>query len=70
MARTDSNTSTVTITINSVNDDPDAVDDEATVAEDSGANTIDVRANDSDVDEDTLTVTAVTQGTNGVRGYH
>jgi DNA/RNA endonuclease G (NUC1) len=61
----DSNTSTVTITVNSVNDDPDAVDDEATVAEDSGANTINVRANDSDVDGDTLTVTAVTQGANG-----
>ncbi|MCA1602909.1 MAG: DNA/RNA non-specific endonuclease, partial [Acidobacteria bacterium] len=60
-----SNTSTVTITVNAVNDDPDAVDDEATVAEDSGANTINVRANDSDVELDTLTVTAVTQGANG-----
>ena len=36
-----------------------------TVAEDSGANTINVLANDTDVDGDTLTVTAVTQGTNG-----
>ncbi len=62
---TDSNTSTVTITVNPDNDDPDAVDDEATVAEDSGANTINVRANDTDVENHTLTVTAVTQGTNG-----
>jgi VCBS repeat-containing protein len=61
----DSNTSTVAITVNPFNDDPDAVDDEATVAEDSGANTVNVRANDTDVDGDTLTVTAVTQGTNG-----
>ncbi|HKR58654.1 MAG TPA: DNA/RNA non-specific endonuclease, partial [Pyrinomonadaceae bacterium] len=61
----DSNISTVAITVNAVNDDPDAVDDEATVAEDSGANTIAVRVNDSDVELDTLTVTAVTQGTNG-----
>ena len=61
----DSNTSTVTITVNSVNDDPDAVDDEATIAEDSGANTISVLANDSDGDGGTLAVTAITQGTNG-----
>jgi DNA/RNA endonuclease G (NUC1) len=61
----ESNTSTVSITITPLNDNPDAVDDTATVAEDSGANTINVRANDGDVDGDTLTVTAVTQGTNG-----
>ena len=61
----DSNTSTVSITISPVNDDPDAIDDNPTVAEDSGANIIDVRSNDVDVDLDTLTVTAVTQGTNG-----
>ncbi|HYJ87102.1 MAG TPA: DNA/RNA non-specific endonuclease, partial [Pyrinomonadaceae bacterium] len=61
----DSNTSTVTITVNSVNDDPDAVDDEATVTEESGANTINVLANDSDSDGGTLTVTAITQGNNG-----
>ena len=44
---------------------PTAVDDAATVAEDSGANTINVLVNDSDPDLDTLTVTAVTQGANG-----
>lgn len=44
---------------------PNAVDDVAVVAEDSGANTINVLANDTDADMDTLTVTAVTQGANG-----
>ena len=44
---------------------PTAIDDAATVAEDSGANTINVVANDTDPDLDPLTVTAVTQGTNG-----
>lgn len=61
----DSNTSTVSITVNAVNDDPDAVDDVATVAEDSGANTINVQGNDSDVEGDTRTIVSVTQGTNG-----
>jgi VCBS repeat-containing protein len=44
---------------------PNAVDDVAVVAEDSGANIINVRANDTDADMDTLTVTSVTQGANG-----
>ena len=47
------------------NHDPVAVDDSATVLHDSGANTIDVLSNDSDVDGDTLSVTAVTQGAHG-----
>ncbi len=61
----ESNTSTVSITVNSINDDPDAVDDDAIISEDSGANTINVQANDSDVDGDSRTVTAVTQGAHG-----
>ena len=63
----DSNTVTYSITVTNVNDDPVAVNDAATVAEDSGANAIDVLANDHDgVDSgETLTVTAVTQGTSG-----
>jgi hypothetical protein len=44
---------------------PDAVDDAATVAEDSGANVINVLANDTDANGDVLTVTLVTQGANG-----
>ena len=62
---TNSNISTVNVTVNPVNDDPNAVDDAASINEDSGANVIDVRTNDSDVDGDTLTVTAATQGTHG-----
>jgi CSLREA domain-containing protein len=45
---------------------PDAVNDNAVVVEDSGANPINVRANDTDADADMLTITAVTQGANGV----
>jgi DNA/RNA endonuclease G (NUC1) len=56
---------TVNVTVSAVNDNPDAVDDAASIAEDSGANSISVRTNDSDVDADTLTVTAVTQGAHG-----
>ncbi|HJQ36583.1 MAG TPA: cadherin-like domain-containing protein [Thermoanaerobaculia bacterium] len=48
------------------NVDPDAVDDNASVAEDSGANAVDVLANDSDANvSDTLIITAVTQGAHG-----
>ena len=62
-----SDTATVNITVTNVNDPPDAVDDAATMAEDSGANAINVLANDSFVPDagETLTITAVTQGTNG-----
>lgn len=49
----------------SANADPDAVDDTATVEVNSGANILDVLNNDSDPDSDPLTITAVTQGTNG-----
>ena len=56
----------VTVTITPVNDPPVAVDDTATVAEDSGANPINVLANDTDPDTgDTRTITAITQPANG-----
>ena len=60
-------TATVTVTVTNVdNDAPDAVNDTATVAEDSGANPINVLANDTDPDPgDTRTITAVTQPANG-----
>jgi hypothetical protein len=60
-------TATVSVTVTNVNDNPDAVDDSATVAEDSGANTINVLTNDSIAPDtgETLTITAVTQGANG-----
>jgi large repetitive protein len=60
-------TATVNVTVTNVNDNPTANDDSATVAEDSGANAIDVLANDSIAPDagETLTVTSVTQGANG-----
>ena len=64
-------TATVNVTVTPVNDDPVANTDSATVAEDSGVTAIDVRANDTlgpDVDE-TLTVTAVTQGAHGTVAF-
>lgn len=57
-------TATVTVTVNPVNDDPVANDDAATTDEDTPV-TIDVLANDTDVDGDTLTVDSVTQGAHG-----
>lgn len=44
---------------------PDAVDDNAAVNEDSGANVIGVLANDTDANGDPLAVSAVTQGAHG-----
>ena len=44
---------------------PDAVDDNAAVDEDSGANVIDVLANDTDANADPLAVVGVTQGAHG-----
>src|SRR4029450_3877754 len=57
-------TATVTVTVTPVNDAPVANDDTASVVED-GSVTVNVLGNDSDIDNDTLTVTAVTQGANG-----
>jgi len=61
----DSNVATVTITINSINDAPDAVDDPNASTTVNQAVTVSVLANDTDVDGDTLSVAAVTQPTNG-----
>lgn len=61
----ESDTAMVFVRVNSENDPPMAVDDTAEVDQNSTDNTIDVLANDSDLDEDVLTVTAVTQGENG-----
>ena len=58
-------TATVSVTVTPVNDAPDAVADQPSVAEDSGPNVLAVRANDSDVDGDALTITAVTQPASG-----
>jgi len=68
----DSAPATVSIMVSSVNDPPMANDDTATTLEDMPVVTIDVLANDTDVDNlgrylylDTFSVTAVSQGTNG-----
>jgi VCBS repeat-containing protein len=52
-------TTTLTITINGLNDSPTAVEDRATTTEDSPVN-IDVLANDSDPDGDDLTIVSIT----------
>ncbi len=52
-------TATVTVTVNPVNDDPDAMDDVAEVDEDGSVN-IPVLDNDTDVDGDPLEVTGAT----------
>jgi len=44
---------------------PDAVDDFATFAEDSGAHVINVLTNDTDANSDPLSISAVTQGAHG-----
>ncbi|NLX96929.1 MAG: tandem-95 repeat protein, partial [Rhodopirellula sp.] len=60
----DSNVATVTITVSSVNDAPVASDDTATTDE-GMAVTVEVLANDTDVDGDSLSVTTVTQPSHG-----
>ncbi len=57
-------TATVTVTVNPVNDPPVAATDGAATNEDTPA-TVSVLTNDTDVDGDTLTVSAVTQSANG-----
>ena len=58
-------TATVSITVNPINDVPVAEDDTDTTVEDTSV-TIDVLSNDGDIDGDTLTISAKTDGTNGV----
>lgn len=60
-------TATVTVTITAANDAPLAGDDDLTVTEDEPTPAaVDVLANDSDVDRDTLLVTGNTNGAKGV----
>ncbi len=61
----DSSAATVSITVKAVNDAPTANDDSAITQEDRSILSIDVLANDTDVDDDSLKISAVTQGTNG-----
>ncbi len=58
-------TATVTITVTCVADNPTAVADSRTVAEDSGSTTFDVLSNDSNPDAVAFSITSVTQPANG-----
>jgi VCBS repeat-containing protein len=58
-------TATVSVEVECVDDPPTAVNDSATVLEDSGATAINVLANDTDPDGGTKTVESVTQPANG-----
>ena len=58
-------TATVTIAVNGINDEPDASQDSAQVYEDSVGNDLGVLGNDTDPDGDTLMIAAVTQGSHG-----
>jgi VCBS repeat-containing protein len=58
-------TATVSVEIECFDEPPVAVDDTATVVEDSGANAIDVLANDTDTDGGPKLVESVTQPANG-----
>jgi CSLREA domain-containing protein len=56
---------TFTITVTAVDDNPVAVNDTKTVAEDDAATAINVLANDTDIDGGPKTIASVTQPTNG-----
>ena len=59
------NTATVSVTVTCSDDAPVAVNDSATVAEDSGASPVNVLANDSDIDGGPKSVQSITQPANG-----
>lgn len=59
------NTSTVTVTVTAVNDDPIAVTDSFTVTEDSQGNLFNVLDNDSDIENEALTITEIGQLSEG-----
>jgi hypothetical protein len=61
----DPSANTFTINVSAVDDAPVAVADSATVLEDSGANAIDVLANDTDIDGGPKLVEAISQGAKG-----
>ena len=61
---TDTDTGTVTVTVTAVDDAPTAVDDNASTDEDTVVD-INVVSNDTDPEEDTLSVTSVTTPSNG-----
>lgn len=65
-ASNQSATGTVNVTVTGVNDAPNAVDDTFSLDQENGLfQNLTVLANDTDIDGDTLTVSAVTQGSAG-----
>jgi VCBS repeat-containing protein len=58
-------TATVSVTVTCSDDAPVAVNDSATVTEDSGASAVDVLANDTDVDGGPKSIQSITQPANG-----
>jgi hypothetical protein len=60
-----SSAAAVAVTVNGINDTPVALGDTFTALQDSAGNTLDVLANDSDIDGDPLTITAVGATDNG-----
>ena len=58
-------TATVTVTVDAMNDAPVAADDTATIDEDAPQTAIDVLANDTDIDGNTLSVTQITNVQHG-----
>jgi len=63
--KVDSTAATVSISVMPVNDTPTANDDTAKAQEDAPLVTIDVMANDTDLDHGRLTIIDATQGSNG-----
>ncbi len=59
----------ITISVSAINDAPNAIDDTATVVEDSLNNQINVLLNDNDIDGDTMTIVSVTQPSHGSATY-
>jgi Ca2+-binding RTX toxin-like protein len=58
-------TATVTVNVAAQNDGPDAVDDSYNTTEDNAVTTGNVLGNDTDPENDALTITGFTQGANG-----
>ncbi|MCO6439460.1 MAG: tandem-95 repeat protein [Phycisphaerae bacterium] len=65
-----STTATYNLTVNPVNDAPEAEAESLVTAEDTDGTTVDVLANDTDVDPDTLSVGSFTQATHGTVAYN
>jgi hypothetical protein len=58
-------TGQVSVTVTCVNDDPTALNDSATVAEDDSATQVPVLANDNDVEGDPITISGISQPIHG-----